>query len=211
MGQKSTVKGLVLRNGIWHIEKQIKGQRIRKSTGTADKREAEKFLAFVLEKYRKTMVYGERCQCAFEQAATRYIKEETKKSLLRDVQDLRQVMPFIGGLVLEQVHAGSLEPFIEKRREEGIKSSTVNRALRIVRLVLKRSNARYRDDMGHPWLNHLSEIPVLDWGDRRRAYVLSELEEQHLMAALSEDLQFIATFLLHTGLRSRELCALRWD
>ena len=211
MGQKRTVKGLVLRNGIWHIEKQINGQRIRKSTGTADKREAEKFLAFVLEQYRKTMVYGERRQYTFEQAATRYIKEETKKSLLRDAQDLRQVMPFIGGLVLEQVHAGTLEGFVEKRRKEGVTSGTVNRALTIVKLVLKRANARYRDASGNPWLAHLPEIPTLDWGDQRKAYVLSDLEEQHLMAALSEDLQFIATFLLHTGLRSRELCALRWD
>ena len=137
--------------------------------------------------------------------------EETKKGLLRDAQDLRQVMPFIGGLVLEQVHAGTLEGFVEKRRKESVTSGSVSRALTIVKLVLKRANARYRDASGNPWLAHLPEIPTLDWGDKRKAYVLSDLEEKHLMAALSEDLQFIATFLLHTGLRSRELCALRWD
>ena len=62
---------------------------------------------------------------------------------------------------------------------------------------------------GFKYLNMLQEI-----ADRQRETLdidLSDLEEQHLIAALSEDLQFIATFLLHTGLRSRELCALRWD
>jgi len=150
MGQNKTVKGLVQRNGIWHIEKQISGQRIRKSTGTADKREAEKFLVFLLEQHRKTMIYGERLQYTFEQAATRYIKEETKKSLPRDIQDLRQVMPFIGGLMLEQVHDGTLERFVDKRRVDGVKSGTVNRALSVVGIVLKRANKRYRDVNGRP-------------------------------------------------------------
>ena len=112
-------------------------------------------------------------------------------------------MPFIGGLVLEQVHAATLSGFNEKRRKEGVTSGTVNRALTIVKLVLKRANARYRDASGSPRIAHLPEIPTLDWDDRRRTYVLSDLEKPHLMSALSEDLQFIATFLLHTGLRSR--------
>ena len=136
MGHRKITKGLVKRNGIWYIEKQINGQRIRKSTGTSDKREAETFLAFKLETHRKQMVYGDRRQYTFEQAATRYIQEETKKSLLRDAQDLKQVMPFIGHLPLEQVHAGTLDTFVQKRKEDGVKSGTVNRALTIVRLVL---------------------------------------------------------------------------
>ena len=211
MGHKKAAKGLVQRNGIWHIEKQINGQRVRQSTGASDKREADKFLAFVLEQHRKHMIYGDRRQYTFEQAATRYIQEETKKSLLRDAQDLKQVMPFIGHLPLEQVHAGTLDTFVQKRKEDGVKSGTVNRALTIVRLVLKRANARYRDDNGNPWLSHVPEIPTLDWGDKRKAHVLSDCEEAYLMSSLSSDLQQITIFLLNTGLRSRELCALRWD
>ena len=115
MGHRKITKGLVKRNGIWYIEKQINGQRIRKSTGTSDKREAETFLAFKLETHRKQTVYGDRRQYTFEEAATRYIQEETKKSLLRDAQDLKQVMPFIGHLPLEQVHAGTLDTFVQKR------------------------------------------------------------------------------------------------
>ncbi|MDA8868530.1 tyrosine-type recombinase/integrase [Pseudomonadales bacterium] len=211
MGHKKTAKGLVQRNGIWHIEKQIKGQRIRESTRTGDKREAERHLAFVLEEHRKHMIYGDRRQYTFEQAATRYIQEETKKSLLRDAQDLKQVMPFIGDFFLEQVHAGTLDKFIQKRKNDGVKSATVNRALAIVKLVLRRANARYRDENGNPWLGHLPEIPTLDWGDKRKGHALSDCEEAYLMSSLSSELQQISTFLLNTGLRSGELCALRWD
>ena len=211
MGQNKTVKGLVQRNGIWHIEKQISGQRIRKSTGTADKREAEKFLVFLLEQHRKTMIYGDRLQYTFEQAATRYIKEETKKSLPRDIQDLRQVMPFIGGLMLEQVHDGTLQRFVDKRRVDGVKSGTVNRALSVVGIVLKRANKRYRDVNGRPWLAHVPEITKQNWGDKRRAHILTDKEEYYLLAALSDDFSRIVGFLLNTGLRAGELCALRWD
>jgi integrase len=211
MGHKKTAKGLVKRNGIWHIEKQIKGQRIRESTGTGDKREAERHLAFVLEEHRKYVIYGDRRQYTFEEAATRYIQEETKKSLLRDAQDLKQVMHFIGHLPLKQVNKGTLETFVNQRKEDGVKSGTVNRALTIVRLVLKRANDEYRDERGNPWLGNVPKIRKLDWGDKRKAYVLSDCEEAYLMSSLSSDLQQIAIFLLNTGLRSRELCALRWD
>ena len=211
MGHRKITKGLVKRNGIWYIEKQINGQRIRKSTGTSDQREAETFLAFVLEQHRKHMIYGDRRQYTFEQAATRYIQEEAKKSLLRDAQDLKQVMPFIGHLPLEQVHAGTLDTFVQKRKEDGVKSSTVDRALTVVKLVLNRANDEYRDERGNPWLGNVPKIRKLDWGDKRKAHVLSDCEEAYLMSSLSSDLQQIATFLLNTGLRSRELCALRWD
>lgn len=157
------------------------------------------------------MIYGERLQYTFEQAATRYIKEETKKSLPRDIQDLRQVMPCIGGLMLEQVHDGTLQSFVDKRREDGVKSGTVNRALSVVGIVLKRANKRYRDVNGRPWLAHVPEITKQNWGDKRKAHILTDLEEYYLMAALSDDFRRIVGFLLNTGLRAGELCALRWD
>tara|TARA_Y100000813_G_scaffold196129_1_gene179085 strand:+ start:1301 stop:1486 length:186 start_codon:yes stop_codon:yes gene_type:complete len=59
MGKTKTVGGLYQRNGIWHIDKQINGRRICKSTGTKRKREAEEYLAFLLNEYRRCMVFGE--------------------------------------------------------------------------------------------------------------------------------------------------------
>jgi len=210
MGQKRAVRGLYLRKGIWHIDKQVHGRRICQSTGTAEKAEAELFLAYVLERCRKHLLYGEPEQFTFEDAAVRYAQETTKKSLDRDLQDLKMVMPYIGHLLLPQVHSETLAPFIMSRKQEGVKSSTVNRTLTIVKLVLQQASGQYRDINGHPWLLSVPKIRRLDWHDTRKPYPISAREEACLMAVLSPDLQDIATFLIHTGLRARELCALEW-
>ena len=98
MGQKRAASGLYLRKGIWHIDKQVHGRRICQSTGTTEKAEAEVFLAHVVERCRKHLLYGEPEQYTFEDAAVRYAKEGTKKSLDRDLQDLKMVMPYISGI-----------------------------------------------------------------------------------------------------------------
>lgn len=42
MGRKRTL-GLVKRGDTWHIDKQIQGKRIRKSCGTANLEEADRY------------------------------------------------------------------------------------------------------------------------------------------------------------------------
>ena len=116
MGQNKT-PGLFKRGDIWHIDKQIGGKRIQCSTETADLNQAEAVLAYYIEQERKSRIFGEPNQYRFVDAAKRYIKEDTKKSLDRDIQDLKAVMPFVGNLLLKQVHLGSLQPFIDKRKK----------------------------------------------------------------------------------------------
>ena len=158
MGQRK-MSGLYKRGNIWHIDKQIGGRRIQRSTETANLTEAQANLAHYIEQERKSRIYGEPNQYRFVEAALRYKEEETKKSLDRDIQDLKVVMPFIGDLELKQVHLGSLQPFIDKRKKAGIKSSTVNRTLSVVRSVLRKAASAWRDDNGHPWLASVTEIP----------------------------------------------------
>ena len=52
MGRKRT-PGLVWRQGLWHIDKRIGGQRVCQSTGTAKQEEAELFLARLIEETRQ--------------------------------------------------------------------------------------------------------------------------------------------------------------
>jgi hypothetical protein len=48
---------------------------------------------------------------------------------------LRQLDPFIGSLELRQVHMGNLQAFIARRRQDGVKTKTLNMALAVVRRV----------------------------------------------------------------------------
>ena len=70
MGRKKT-PGLIKRNGVYHIDKQIHGRRICQSCETDSLEEAERFLARLMEETRQATVYGVRPQRTFEQAAAK--------------------------------------------------------------------------------------------------------------------------------------------
>ena len=78
MGRKRT-PGLINRAGIWHIDKQINGRRIRQSTGSARLEEAERFLARLIEEIRQAVIYGVRPQRTFETAAQRMEPQEWRR------------------------------------------------------------------------------------------------------------------------------------
>jgi len=138
MAKKPT--GLTKRNSIWHINKVIKGKRLYESTGTSDLEEAERYLAKRITEVREQLLYGVRISYTFIEAATKYLKEEDKKSIDRDAVSLKAVMPYIGELLLEQIHLGTLEKFISDRKAAGIKNGTINRDIAMKIIDTQRGN-----------------------------------------------------------------------
>jgi hypothetical protein len=130
MGRKR-IPGLFRRGGIWHIDKWIQGRRIRQSTGTASLTEAEQYLARLMEEIRQDRIYGVRPSRTFEQAAAKFVIEnQHKRSIADDASRLKGLMPWIGQLPLDRIHIGTLQPWIEHRRKNGISPGTINQGLR---------------------------------------------------------------------------------
>ena len=133
MGNQRT-SGLTKRGGIWHIDKTFRGARICESTGTGDFRHAQEYLAKRVIELRETKLYGARELRSFRSAATKYLQEYSHKRRIKDdALHLKQLDAFIGGLELKQVHMGSLQEFIAQRRQDGVKTKTLNLALGVVR------------------------------------------------------------------------------
>ena len=106
MGRKR-VPGLIMRAGIWHIDKRILGRRVCQSTGTAQLDEAERYLARVMEETRQAQIYGVRPSRTFEQAAAKFVLEyQHKRSLVEDMVQLQALMPWIGHVTLDRIHIG---------------------------------------------------------------------------------------------------------
>lgn len=208
--QKRT-PGLIKRGGIWHIDKQIGGQRICESTGTTHLAEALRYLARRIEENRQAVIYGVRASHTFNDAASKYLSESNKRSIGRDAQDLRAVMPFIGNLPFGDVHMGTLETFIRERRAQGVKSATVNRTLAIVRRILNLGSRMWRDEHGLTWLDTSPLIQMKDWEDQRPPYPLSWAEQDILFRRLPPYLARMALFNVNTGTRAQEVCGLQWD
>ena len=148
MGRKRSA-GLRLRQGIWHIEKQIDGRKFCESTGTGRLGEAELILARRRDELRQASVFGVRPRRMFREAATRYLEENMHLASIEDsALHLRQLDPFIGALTLDRVHSGTLQPFIEQRRRAGVKVKSINLALGLVRRILNLSARLWRDEHG---------------------------------------------------------------
>ncbi|MGD9660205.1 MAG: tyrosine-type recombinase/integrase [Porticoccaceae bacterium] len=201
------------KNGIWTIDKRIRGYgRLFESTGTGDRQEAEQYLIYRLEQIRNELIYGVKPEYTFRQAATKYLLEnEHKRSIDRDAQSLRILDPFIGDFTLQKVHQDTLGAFISSRKKEGLKSNTINRDLAVVRRVLMLAARLWRDDRGRLWLETPPLIRLLDWKDARKPYPISWVEQERLFAELPKHLREMALFKVNTGTREAEVCGLRWD
>jgi integrase len=211
MGRKRSA-GLRVRNGVWHIEKQIRGHKICESTGTGRLEEAELILGRKREELRQATVFGVRPRRVFREAATKYLNEHMHLASIEDMAcHLSQLDAFIGGLTLDRVHLGTLQPFIEHRRRAGVKVKSINLALGVVRRILNLSARLWRDEHGLTWLENAPLIQLLPDSTAREPYPLDWEEQRRLFQALPAHLARMCLFKVNTGCREQEVCALRWD
>lgn len=202
--------GLRQKGKIWHIEKVIAGQLVRRSTGETELDAAERYLAKLIEQKRHVKIYGERLERTFDEAAARFIEEYGhKRSLDRDIVSLKAVMPYIGRLPLLQIHAGVMENYIRDRKLAGISAGTLNRDMAVIRRVLSLSARLWRDENGKPWLDTVPMLPSIP-GEKRKPRPISWTEQEQLLKHLPGYLADMVLFALNTGLRDQEICGLKW-
>ncbi|MCF8004564.1 MAG: hypothetical protein K9L32_10245, partial [Chromatiaceae bacterium] len=217
MSKRNHMPGLRLKGGIWHIEKRCEHASsgwLRESTGKARRTEAEqvliKRLAEVAE-HAQRIVQG---IYTFEEAAMRYLELVADKPSADDLaMHLDAVLPYIGHLPLDQVHDGTLKPFVDHEIARGLAPKSVNNAIGVIARVLNLAARSWRDEKGRPWLQHapplLSRLSVK--GKQARAYPLSWVEQERLFKELPSHLANAALFTVNTGCREQEVCQLSWQ
>ncbi|WP_081284751.1 tyrosine-type recombinase/integrase [Chromobacterium subtsugae] len=219
---RKTISGLTLRNNIWHIDKQIKGYgRLRESTGTDDREEAEKFLIHKLDQIRQATIYGVRPKRHWRQAAAKYLLDNQDMPSIGDVaMHLKFLDPYIGDLTLDKIHDGTLEKFKNDRKNgrlkfqngKGVKNRTINIAIELVIRILNLASKKWRDEFGMTWLETAPSISKLDEKkEKRDPYPMSWEEQRLLMPQLPNHLARMALFKVNTGCREKEVCHLRWE
>ncbi len=205
--------GLTKRGNIWWIDKRVKGldTPLRESTGTGSLDEAERYLAKRILDIRNATIYGMRQERTFQEAAVKYLEENThKRSLHVDADNLTTVMPFISNLPLRRVHDGTLRPFVTHQLGKGLSQGTVNRRLAIVRRILNLAARSWRDEHGLTWLETAPMITLPSY-EPRQSYVLSWEEQTALFRLLPDYLRQACLFDVNCGAREQEICQLHWD
>jgi len=106
---------------------------------------------------------------------------------------------------------GTLQPFIDARLKDGVKTKTINLALGVARHILNVAASEWLDEHSLPWLASASKIKLLKTSDGRTPYPIPSDEQERLFQELPGHLRNMALFKVNTGCRDAEVCGLRWD
>ncbi|MEW9876604.1 tyrosine-type recombinase/integrase [Pseudomonas putida] len=205
------------------MDKVYRGERIRESTGTSDREEAEQYLIHKLEQLRQRKVYGVRQVHTWEEAAMRYLLEvKDQPSIHLTALCMKQLHPYLGHLPLTHIDDQALEPFIRDRQtekvlpdgtiEKAVSNRTINIAIERAVRVLTLCARKWRDDDRRPWLDSVPMLRKLEEKkSSRKPYPMSWEEQSILFNELPGHLQTMALFKVNTGCREQEVCKLRWD
>jgi integrase len=197
---------LYRRNTVWWVRFTTpSGERVRRSTGTTKKEEAQEYHDRLKAEIWKTLKLGRKPRRTWEQAAVRWLKEKSHKaSLDADRMHLRWLDRHLRGMELSAINRAVLDRLIEVRRAEGVSNATVNRTMEVVRAILRKAANEWE------WIDRAPAVRMLPEPKRRIRWLTQE-EAERLIEELPEHLAEMARFSLATGLRKANVTGLEWS
>ena len=196
---------LVTRGSIWWIDFVTpNGRRIRKSTGTAERKLAQELHDRLKAESWRIDRLGERTRRTWNEAVVRWLKESSHKATLEsDKAHLRWLDRWLNGKYLDEIGRTTVDRISDARLGEGVSNATVNRTLEVLRAILRRSARDWE------WLDRIPTVRMLKEPTRRVRFLTRE-EADRLLAELPAHLADLAAFSLATGLRRSNVTGLQW-
>ena len=182
------------------------GRRVCKSTRLTVLKDAEEYLIRLKADAVEAVRTGVPAEHNWQQAVLRYLEDNAEKRSLRDDKDhLAKLDPYLRGWRLKDINMNVLRPFIQDRKKvDGVKNATVNRALEIVRRILFLARDEWE------WITRIPKIRMLKEPKRRVRFLKTE-EADRLLEELPGHLVPVVRFALATGCRMREILQMEWD
>jgi integrase len=196
---------LYRRGRIWYADYYANGERFQESTGVANKREAEKFLALRISDVQRG-VFVRPVNTTLPELGERYIAfaKLHKRSWKRDVQMLGNLQAFFGPAKLREITPLRVEEYQRERVKEAA-PATSNREMALLKHMF---------NMAERWGQHQGTNPVrlvrFLPENNIRFDTLSEEQEQRLLLAAPPYLREMIQFAINTGLRTSDIFNLKW-
>ena len=197
---------LYRRGQNWYVSYSADGRRIQESTGTANRREAEKFLALRVSEVQRG-VYVKPVHIPLPELWERYIgySKAHKRSWKRDEQMYRNLQGFFGPVNMDAITPLRVEDFQQHRVRE-VSPATVNRECALLKHMF---------NMAERWGMHRGTNPVrlvkFLPENNLQFRTISETDEQRLLEASPPYLRELLLFAVNTGLRCGDIFDLMWE
>ncbi|WP_010654194.1 tyrosine-type recombinase/integrase [Fluoribacter dumoffii] len=195
---------LYKRDGVWWTDIFHKGKRVRKSTGTTIRQDAQRFHDQLKNELWNEKVVNSIPNKSWMDAVVRWLEESAhKRSLETDKIHLSWLDPYLKRYLLADIDSNLIESIAKKKERTGVTLSTVNRVLEILRAILTRAHKEWG------WLESMPLIRMRRVENRRIRW-LSKEEVARLLKELPTHLKDMAAFTLATGLRESNVTQLKW-
>ena len=198
---------LYQRGRIWYLTFYVRGKRVQESTGTSNRRKAEKLYALRLSDVERGQ-YAQSAKITLAQFGRQYLDyaKANKRSWLRDEQIMTHLNTAMGETQLGDIGALQIERYKLDRLKQSASPATVNREVALLKHMF---------NMAEHWQLFFGRNPVRGVKfleeDNLQIRCLSEAEEENLLQCCSPYLRDLVTFAINTGLRLGEIINLRWE
>lgn len=190
----------------WWIDATLPdGQRIRGSTKTEDRQQAEAYLAKLRHEAFQTTYLGVKPKRTWQEAVVRYLAVKVN---LRSIEDVRRICrmldPYLGKLTLDQINGDVIWSIVQGELGRGNKPATVNRYLATVRSLFRMARDEWQ------WIDSFPKVRMLGGEVERDRWLTREVAGK-LIAVCPGHLAALVRFALATGCRAREITGLEWE
>lgn len=200
-------------SAFWYVRfRDARGRRVKRSTGTTDRREAEELEGKWRLEARNQRLWGTQPRYTFDQLMLRYLEETqgTKRSAERDAWTVKRLQPFFTGKVLNELKRSDVRGYIASRRAAGVKGSTINRELGLLSATLNWARVNWDWEVPNPVQG------MRERESEGRQVFLTQEQFVALVGAASRQkrapyLADLITVAVMTGCRKGELLGLEWS
>jgi integrase len=186
-------------------------RRTRRSTGTADRKEAAALLAkWKLEAHRVRR-WNEEPTRTFDELMLAYVRatSEEKRAADRDRYSLKRLYPFFSGRALNDLTPADIRTYIDGRKSAGVGPGTINKEVGLLSAAINYARREWDWDIPNPAARRKLKEPEgrVRWITRAEAASLIRAAESE---PKSSHLGGFIRLALHTGCRKGELLELEW-
>ncbi|MCL2160972.1 MAG: site-specific integrase [Betaproteobacteria bacterium] len=196
----------------WGSFTDASGKRVRRTTGTTNRREAEALESkWKLEAHQEKQ-WGAAPSRTFDELMFAYMKATygVKRSAERDISSLKRLMPFFTGRDLLTLRRSDVRAYVEKRIGDGVTNATINKEVGLLSAAINYS--RHNWDWDIP--NYAEGMRLRESEGRVRSLTVEEARRLIAEAEKSHRSPHLADFIrlaLNTGCRRGELLKLQWN